>query len=149
MSLFWGNFRKRKQIMATLSNSQRKNLEDNPNVLRITGSNVIYTGRFKIKAVKAHFNGSRPDQIFLDAGIDLSLFGKDYAKKAVGRWGKIHEELGNNGLTFSRRGHGAKRCPKKKFNSLEEELCYLREENDFLKKLHALAAKYQKKKDTL
>lgn len=126
--------------MAILSNSVRKNLKDNPNVLRITGSNVIYTGRFKIKAVKAHSNGSRPDQIFLDAGIDLSLFGKDYAKKAVGRWEKIYEELGNKGLTFSRRGHGAKRCPKKKFKSLEEELCYLREENDFLKKLFLEAA---------
>lgn len=134
--------------MATLSHSVRKNLEDNPNVLRVTGFNVIYTGRFKIKAVKAHFNGSRPEQIFLDAGIDLSLFGKDYAKKAVGRWDKIYEELGNKGLTSSRRGHGAKRRPKKKFKSLEEELCYLREENDFLKKLHALAAKYPKKKDT-
>ena len=92
LSLFWGNFRKRKQIMATLSNSQRKNLEDNPNVLRITGSNVIYTGRFKIKAVKAHFNGSRPDQIFLDAGIYFYL-AKTMPKKLLDAGTKFIKNL--------------------------------------------------------
>ena len=134
--------------MGLLSDSNRKLLESNPVVEKVTASNVTYTSKFKIKAVSEFFKGISPSQIFADAGIDLEMFGKTYAKKCLSRWRKIHEELGNDGLKSERRGSGATGRPAKKFKSPDDELRYLRAENDFLKKLHALAAKYPNKKNS-
>lgn len=133
--------------MAFLSESDREDLTKNPNVLKVTQSNVTYTPKFKIQAVRKSLKGVAPSQIFADAEINTSLFGKDYAKGCLKKWRKIYEELGEEGLKTERRGSGSTGRPKKiKFSSAEEELRYLRVENDFLKKLHALAEKYQNKK---
>lgn len=135
--------------MALLSNSDVKDLENNPNVEKVTKSNVTYKTKFKIKAVKQHLNGVSPRVIFMDAGINLQLFGDTYAKKCLHRWRKIYQENGVDGLKTERRGSGATGRPVgRKFKSLEDELAYLRAENDFLKKLHALADKYEKKKNS-
>lgn len=134
--------------MGLLSDSSRKLLESNPVVEKVTASNVTYTSKFKIKAVSDFSKGISPNQIFANAGIDLQMFGKTYAKKCLSRWRKIHDEFGNDGLKSERRGSGATGRPVRTFKSPEDELRYLREENDFLKKLHALAAKYPDKKSS-
>lgn len=134
--------------MALLSDSDRQRLQNNPYVEKVTSSNVCYSSKFKIHAVRSVAKGLSPREIFMEADIDLSLFGEDYPKKCLQRWTKIVNIHGENGLKAERRGSGASGRPKgKKFKSDEEELAYLRAENDFLKKLHALAAKYEKKKN--
>lgn len=136
--------------MALLSDSDRKELESNHNVLKVTGSNVTYTPKFKISAVKKYSDGMTPKEIFREAGLNLGLFEESYAKRALARWRKIHSGVGFEGLKEEKRGSGATgRPPGKKFKSQEEELRYLRAENDFLKKLHALAKKYPKKKGSI
>lgn len=133
--------------MAFLSDSDREDLTKNPNVLKVTQSNVAYTPKFKIHAIHKFLKGITPNQIFAEAGINITLFGTDYAKGCLKKWRKIYDELGEEGLKTERRGSGSTGRPKKmKFSSAEEELRYLRAENDFLKKLHALAEKYQNKK---
>ena len=63
-------------------------------------------------------------------------------KIAFWRWVKIVEKYGIEGLREEHRGKNAKgRPPKKKFKSEQEEIAYLRAENDFLKKLLALEKK--------
>jgi hypothetical protein len=109
---------------------------------------VTYTSKFKIRAVLDFSKGISPNQIFAQAGIDLQMFGKTYAKKCLSRWRKIHDEFGNDGLKSERRGSGSTGRPKKTFKSPEDELRYLRAEVDFLKKLRALAAKYPDKKNS-
>ncbi len=135
--------------MALFSDSDRKELENSPHVFKVTGSNVTYTSKFKINAVKTYLNGKSPKEIFREGGINLGLFEESYAKRALARWRKIYSEAGPQGLKAERRGSGATgRPPGKKFSSQEDELRYLRSENDFLKKLRALAKNYQKKKDS-
>ena len=135
--------------MALLSDTDRKRLESNPNVEKVTTSNVTYSSKFKIHAVKRLKKGLSPREIFMEADIDLSLFGDDYAKKSLQRWVKVLNESGESGFKEERRGSGSGGRPKgRKFKSPNEELAYLRAENDFLKKLHALTAKYEKKKDS-
>lgn len=135
--------------MALFSNTDLKNLESNPNVKKVTKSNVTYTPKFKILAVKKMLNGFSPREIFMEAGVDLQLFGDTYAKKSLQRWRKIYKDKGENGLKQEHRGSGATGRPAgKKFKSLDDELAYLRAENNFLKKLHALAEKYEKKKNS-
>lgn len=126
--------------MAKLSDSERKDLESNPNVRKVTKSNVAFTPKFKLKAVRSYLNGSTPIEIFEKAGVNLSSFGKTYAKGCLKKWKKIFEDFGEAGFTEERRGNKKGRPKGRKFNSLEEENAYLRAELDFLKKLRALEA---------
>lgn len=125
--------------MAKLSEKDRDSLQKNPNVLKVTDSNVTYTPIFKQKAVKLFKQGSSANEIFSDAGIDISLFGSKYAFKALDRWQKAVEKHGSKALQKERRGKQSTGRPRgKKFKSLEEEVAYLRAEVDFLKKIRAL-----------
>ena len=133
--------------MGPFSESDRKSLESNRFVEKVTESNVTFKSQFKIKAVKDSLRGVSPKEIFFKAGIDLSLFNPYYAKKTIQRWRKIYDESGEEGLKSDARGSKATGRPKgMKFKSLEEENAYLRAEIDFLKKLHALARENKKKK---
>lgn len=131
--------------MGPLSNTDRKNLEKNPNVLKVTESTVTYKPSFKVKALKQLSKGSSPKEIFESAGIDLSQFNPDYAKKTLQRWRKIFNQFGEDGLKEERRGSGATGRPKGiKFKNLEEEIAYLRAEVEFLKKIRALDEKEER-----
>lgn len=135
--------------MGPFSESDRKLLESNYVVSKVTKSNVTFKAQFKIKAVKESIRGVSPKEIFVKAGIDLSLFNPDYAKKTIQRWRRVYDESGEEGLRSDGRGSKATGRPKGiKFKSLEEENAYLRAENDFLKKLHALARDNGKKKSS-
>jgi transposase-like protein len=135
--------------MGPFSESDRNSLESNPAVLKVTETNVSYKPNFKIKAVEEYLRGIPPKKIFSKAGIDLSLFNPDYAKKTLHRWRKIYDKSGKKGLESDGRGSKASGRPKAiKFKTLEEENAYLRAEIDFLKKLHALARKDEKKKNS-
>lgn len=123
--------------MSKLSSKIRDSLKKNPNILKITDSNISYTSKFKEKAIKLLDKGLSADIIFLQAGIDTSSFAKDYALKSIIRWKKTLTKYGS--LKTERRGLKAKGRPKNiKFQSLREEVAYLRAEVDFLKKLQAL-----------
>ena len=107
---------------------------------KITASNIQFTKEFKIKSIKQYKLGISPIDIFVEAGIDLSDFNQNYANKSVLRWIATAQEYGLNKIDQERRGLGSSGRPSngKKFKSLEEEIIYLRAENDFLKKIRAL-----------
>jgi transposase len=135
--------------MAVLSDLDRKRLEKNPNVLKVTSKNVTYTAAFKTMSVERYLAGEPYENIFSEAGIDLSLFEENYARKSIERWNKVFEISGHNGFQNEARGKKSTGRPKgKKFKSLEAEVAYLRAENDFLKKLNALEAAFLKKKNS-
>lgn len=126
--------------MKILSEAVRKRLLSNRFVEKITNTNISYTSEFKILAVKANLEGKSPTEIFDDAGIDVAPFVRNYAIKTISRWKKTYQEEGKQGLMKEKRGKNATGRPKaKEFSSVEAELEYLRQENEFLKKLHALA----------
>lgn len=136
--------------MAKLSQKDRDSFQRNPNILKVTNSNVTYTSEFKAQAVKLASQGSSPDAIFREAGIDTSLFGRNYAFKAIDRWEKQIKQHGSSALKKERRGLKATGRPVgRKFESLEEEVAYLRAEVDFLKKLQALEDEAQKQVKSL
>ena len=132
--------------MEKLSEADKKRLLLNRFVEKITDSQVSFTPEFKILAVKSYLKGQNPKSIFLEAGIDTSIFKDHFPKKSIARWKTIYLEEGEKGLKHEKRGKKSTGRPKdQKFSSLEAELAYLRLENDFLKKLHALAALKEKK----
>ena len=135
--------------------SQRKSRDlnkykNNPHIEKITESNIQFTKEFKIKSIKKYQSGTSPIDIFTEAGIDLSDFNENYARKSILRWIATAQEYGLNKIDQERRGLGASGRPSngKKFKSLEEEIIYLRAENDFLKKIRALGKVSGVKKNT-
>lgn len=136
--------------MEKLSEPEKNALLASKYVAKVTGSQVSFTSSFKIKAVEMNLEGKSPSEIFLFLGIDVALFLPGYPKKCITRWKKIFLKEGKEGLQEDKRGKKAKGRPKKKYdpddiNSVMARLAYLEAENDFLKKLHALADLKEKK----
>lgn len=133
--------------MAKFTNQQRKLLVSNKNIKKVTASNIQFTEKFKLKAVKDFESGKTSEEIFLAAEIDIKIFGSEYPRKSIHRWRKILKEKGSKAFSEEARGKNSTGRPKGRrgFKSDAEELEYLRAENDFLKKLHALEELYQKK----
>lgn len=133
-------------FMGLLSEADKKRLLANKYVEKVTSSHVSFTSAFKVMAVEKNIQGKSPIDIFSDAGLDLSLFKEELPKKSISRWKKTYLAEGAQGFEVEKRGRKATGRPKDKdFSSMEAELEYLRLENDFLKKLHALAASKEKK----
>lgn len=131
--------------MENLSKAEKERLLSNRYVEKITTNQVIFTAEFKVLAVKANLAGQSPKDFFQESGIDTSLLSEQLPKKCVSRWKKTYLEKGSKGFSEELRGKNATGRPKEKFSSIEAELAYLRLENDFLKKLHALANSKKKK----
>jgi hypothetical protein len=134
------------------SEKDRRSLKSNPLVQSVGPNQVQFTAKFKTKALELHAEGLRPSDIFLKLGVDPNLFLKDYPKKCLSRWRKIVDMHGEKGLEQERRGKGATGRPKrlelKDEKDLLARIAYLEAENDFLKKLRALAEKPESKKRT-
>jgi hypothetical protein len=62
--------------MQTLSDYQKKVLLKSKVIEKFTKQHVIFTSSFKIKAVEAYLAGKDPNDIFTNAGIDVSFFTK-------------------------------------------------------------------------
>jgi len=121
-------------------------LEKNLNILEVSPQ-WTDTFKFKTEVVKAYKSGTSPKEIFRRTDIDLNLLSAQYAKNSIWRLVKIVENYGVEGFREENRGKNSKgRPPKKKFKSEQEEITYLRAENDFLEKLSDLEKKWVKAK---
>lgn len=133
--------------MQNLSLKQQKELLLNPNVQKLTDKHVVFKSKFKIKAIKQYFNGKSPNEIFSDAGIDLSSFSEDYCRNCLKRWLKKHRDGGFDALKSDMRGKGATGRPKSEnlnnlsYEELEAIVKMQKEVIDELKKRKALAKK--------
>lgn len=121
-------------------------LENNPSIEKVGDKQISFTKKFKEAAIKAYQQGKSPSEIFSEAGLNPKIFLDDYCSKSIIRWTKHFEKHGKKFLTEERRGKNATGRPigskPKKLKTqaqLEARLAYLEAENDFLKKLHALA----------
>jgi transposase-like protein len=125
--------------------AQMKQLESNPNVQRVSETNISFTPAFKLAAVMAYKAGKTPMEIFLEAGFDVDMFNSHKPKESLKRWRQTYAAHGDAGLLEERRGKGSSGRPLSKELSVEEKLRraeakikLLEVENDFLKKLKAL-----------
>ena len=136
--------------MPNFTDSDKKQLLSNPWIKKVTDEHIVFTPEFKLKAVKLNLKGHFPTNIFKLHKVDTSLMRPQYPAKCLERWKKSYLKKGEKAFIGETRGKGVKGKPKKKFDptnneALLERLAYLEEENDFLKKLHALADAAEKK----
>jgi len=66
--------------------------------------------------------GKTPLQIFIEAGINVNILGREQLQKCLSRWRKIHDKYGQNGLLQENRGLFSSCRPSKKILTTEEKL---------------------------
>ncbi|SDK20528.1 hypothetical protein SAMN05216243_2317 [Sediminibacillus albus] len=137
----------------SFSTFELKQLENNPNVLKVSDRSITYHPEFKKLAVHAYKEGASPTEIFLEHGFDLSVIGKEQPKRCLQRWRDTYSKYGEAGLENERRSKGSTGRPSSKHLTAEEKLKkaearikYLEAENEFLKKLEEMERQAMKKK---
>lgn len=124
----------------------REKLLQNKNVLRVGDGAITYSPDFKIEAVHANLvEGKPPHEIFLDAGFDLDLIGRETPKRCLKRWRAVFKQRGEQGLRDDQRGKGSMGRPSERELTVEEKLRraeaqvrFLKQENELLKKFDRL-----------
>ena len=126
--------------MEKFTKEEKELLENNPNIQIVLSNQVLYSKEFKQKAIFEYENGKSANQIFQDAGIDISILSKqyDYASKTISKWRNTNKEKIN--IHSSKK---KKRIKKTAYQKLLERNEYLEAENEFLKKLSALCNSYR------
>lgn len=97
--------------MQNLSKSDKRALLENPNVEKITESHVVFTPKFKIKAVELYLSGKSPEDIFLSYGIEPSVFIPDFCRSCIKRWLLKYEANGKDSFKSETRGSGTPTKP--------------------------------------
>lgn len=96
-----------------------------------------YSKELKLKAVDMYINEGM-SAVSVARALDIK------SKTQVQRWVDLYNSNGKSAFDKETRGKATgprKGRSKTKFNSVEEELNYLRMENEFLKKLYTLSEK--------
>jgi len=121
---------------------QIKELEKNPYVYKVTKHKLYYTAKLKEDFWISYQAGNTPRKILSDFGFDLEIFGQKQIDSLVQHIKR--QALSGNG--FSEGENRIKRVPIKETNEeelsspqsierMQNELLYLRQEVEFLKKI--------------
>ena len=124
---------------------QIKELKANSYTLNVTKNKLYFTAKFKEDFWVSYQAGNAPRKILSDFGYDLSAFGQKQIDSLVQRIRK--EALSGNG--FREGENHERRVPMKAFREddlnspqsiarMQNEILYLRQEVEFLKKIIAV-----------
>jgi len=133
--------------MQNLSNAHKKALLENPNVVKITESHVVFNPKFKLKAVELYLAGTSPTDIFLSNGIEPCFFIPDFCRNCIKRWVSKYQSDGKNAFIRETRGSGTHTKPVKanldsySMDDLKSIILVQEEMIEELKKRKALARK--------
>jgi hypothetical protein len=128
--------------MKEYTTKQIRELEKNPYVFRVTKHKLYFTVKFKEDFWVSYQAGNSPRKILTDFGFDLDMFGQKQIDSLVQHIKK--QALSGNG--FSEGENRQKRIPMKSITEeelsspqsierMQNELLYLRQEVEFLKKI--------------
>ena len=131
---------------------QIKELEKNPYVYRVTKHKIYYSAKMKEDFWTSYQAGNSPRKILTDFGFDLNIFGQKQIDSLVQHIKK--QALSGNGFTEGE--NRTRRVAMKatdeidltspqSIERMQNELLYLRQEVEFLKKI--IIAENSKKRD--
>ena len=138
--------------MKEYTDAQRKELQKNPYVLKVSKYKLYYTAKFKEDFWVSYQAGNSPRKILSDFGFDLSIFNQKQIDSLVQHIKK--QALSGNGFTEGenrQRRMSIKATDEAELSSpqsirrMQSELQYLRQEVEFLKKI-IIADNLEKKK---
>ena len=133
--------------MRTIFTSEQiAKLEKNPCVWRVSRRMIHYTYEFKKRALDLYEEGIKPDDIWRQAGFDVSIWKKGYCRWNIRDWRKLVKRGGLDSLTNPsgiQADEGYKRARQPEADRvwrLELQVKYLEAENSFLARLRAKRA---------
>jgi len=136
-----------KRTMRTIfSSEQIAWLKKNPCVWRVSQRSIHYTYEFKKRALDMYAQGIKPDDIWRQAGFNISIWKKDYCRYTLKDWNRLVRKGGLESLTRpsgvqSDGGYRRARSPETdRVRRLELQVQYLAAENAFLARLRAKRA---------
>ena len=121
-------------------------LEKNPCVWRVTERSIHYTYDFKKRALDLYKQGIKPDDIWKQAGFDVSIWKKDYCRYTIKDWRRMVRKEGLESLTkpsgiqYDGGYKRAKSPEADRVRRLELQVQYLEAENTFLAHLRTKRA---------
>ena len=120
---------------------ERRELEDNPYVENVSETTITYTEEFKEEFAKEYASGKPPSAILREHGFDPAVLGKRRKDSLVARTKEYSQRPG--GFSDARKESSGR--PKVKeltdaenIQRLEHQVRYLKQENEFLKKIRFL-----------
>lgn len=126
---------------------QRAELQENVYVKRCGAAEISFTKDFKLLAIKQYNeDGMTPREIFIKAGLDLSVIGTHLPNNRLSEWNQIYKAKDHFGFREGL-GKSERRVSKAKtidltdadrIKRLEATVAYLKAENSFLAKLRAM-----------
>ncbi len=127
--------------MKEYTEKQKRELRKNPYVLQVTKHKIYYTAKFKEDFWISYQAGNTPRKILTDFGFDLNTFGQKQIDSLVQHIKK--QALSGDGFTEGT--NRQRRIPRKataeeelpspqSIERIQNELLYLRQEVEFLKK---------------
>jgi len=128
------------------SNTQIAQLEKNLCVFECREKSIHYTYEFKKRALDLYAQGIKPDEIWRQAGFDVSIWKKGYCGYTIKDWRRMVKKRGLESLTQlggvqADGGYRQAKSPEAdRVRRLELQVRYLEKENDFLAKLRAKRA---------
>ncbi|MGE3279128.1 MAG: HTH domain-containing protein [Candidatus Altimarinota bacterium] len=130
--------------MRTIFNSEQiAQLSAHPCVWRVSERSIHYTYDFKKRALDLYAQGIKPDDIWKQAGFDVSIWKKDYCRYTLKDWRRLVKKGGLESLTKpsgiqADGGYKRSRSPEAdRVRRLELQVRYLEAENAFLAHLRA------------
>jgi putative transposase len=87
----------------TFTDKEVKQLQQNPNVQRVSNLAITYTDDFKNKFIDEYLAGKLPRQIFEENGFNVDVLGIKRIEQSAYRWKKAYEKDGLVGLSDTRK----------------------------------------------
>ena len=133
--------------MRTIFTSEQiAQLSKNPCVWRVSERTIHYTYDFKKRALDLYTQGIEPDDIWRQAGFDVSIWKKNYCRYTLKDWRRLVKKGGLESLTKpsgvqADGGYRRAGSPEAdRVRRLELQVQYLEAENAFLARLRAKRA---------
>jgi transposase-like protein len=120
---------------------EQETLKENPYVERVSETTITYTKEFRERFALEYASGKTPSIILRECGFDPAMLGKERKKSLVKRTKKYAQRP--EGFSDTRKENSGR--PKVKeltdaenIQRLEHQVRYLKQENEFLKKIRFL-----------
>ncbi|MBZ9621673.1 hypothetical protein G9F71_002170 [Clostridium sp. FP2] len=120
---------------------QQEELRKNPYIKKVSDKSITYTTEFRELFAREYRAGKIPSQILAECEINYQLLGKRRKDGLVAMIKKC--ELRADGFEDIRKNHSGRPVTKdltdtERISKLEHQINYLKQENEFLKKIEFL-----------
>ena len=74
-----------------ISEVENNILLKNPYILDVNDNRIFYADEFKLRFIKEYQSGKKPQQIFREAGLDVTILGSKRIERASARWREVYQ----------------------------------------------------------